>query len=96
MVCGQKQGFHSPKRLTSAPPCRNRWNIMSSEKAKSDQKAERLAQALRANLRRRKAQARGDAAASPAAGSADEMASRADRDPGGAMGDAGTEREETE
>tara|TARA_B100000035_G_C20784830_1_gene458506 strand:- start:247 stop:423 length:177 start_codon:yes stop_codon:yes gene_type:complete len=31
---------------------------MSSEKAKSDQKAERLAQALRANLRRRKAQGR--------------------------------------
>ena len=45
MVCGQKQGFHSPKRLTCVPPCRNRWNIMSSEKAKSDQKAERLAQA---------------------------------------------------
>ena len=62
MVCGQKQGFHSPKRLTSAPPCRNRWNIMSSEKAKSDQKAERLAQALRANLRRRKAQGRERAA----------------------------------
>ena len=31
---------------------------MSSEKAKSDQKAERLAHALRANLRRRKAQGR--------------------------------------
>jgi hypothetical protein len=31
---------------------------MNSEKAKSDQKAERLAQALRANLRRRKAQGR--------------------------------------
>jgi len=62
MVCGQKQGFHSPKRLTSAPPCRNRWDIMSSEKAKSDQKAERLAQALRANLRRRKAQGRERAA----------------------------------
>ncbi len=31
---------------------------MSSEKAKSDQKAERLSQALRANLRRRKAQGR--------------------------------------
>ena len=62
MVCGQKQGFHSPKRLTSAPPCRNRWDIMSSAKAKSDQKAERLAQALRANLRRRKAQGRERAA----------------------------------
>ena len=62
MVCGQKQGFHSPKRLTSAPPCRNRWDIMSSEKAKSNQKAERLAQALRANLRRRKAQGRERAA----------------------------------
>ena len=35
---------------------------MSSEKAKSDQKAERLAQALRANLRRRKAQGRERAA----------------------------------
>ena len=52
---------------------------MSSEKAKSDQKAERLAQALRANLRRRKAQGR-ERAADEAGSDSATMATRTNPD----------------
>lgn len=50
--------FPQSCRLTASGWYRNPFNIMGTEKAKSDEKAARLAEALRANLRRRKAQGR--------------------------------------